>query len=256
MRHGPTMPRSQRKISRSSTGPTTHTAAGNPALRTLATSSSACATGGALKAAAARSVRATGPGRLLDVGSGRGDLGVVLREQGWDVTGLEPSEAACQEARERGVQTVLGTLTTRPASCPASTTLSSFSIARARGRTSDDLAGARGRSGRRPAPRLVAELRLLAASPVRRTLVSPGLSSSPDALHAAGARLCSARGVHAARGGDVDQDRRAAGEPPVPCLRPATVRPWAWEIRRDRRSASPSLRSAPSRTSPQAEATS
>jgi SAM-dependent methyltransferase len=50
------------------------------------------------------------PGRLLDVGSGRGDLGVSLRD--WDVIGLEPSPDACAEATARGVPTVQGTLTT------------------------------------------------------------------------------------------------------------------------------------------------
>ena len=50
------------------------------------------------------------PGRLLDVGSGRGDLGVVAAELGWDVTGLEPSAEAARAARERGVATVVGTL--------------------------------------------------------------------------------------------------------------------------------------------------
>jgi SAM-dependent methyltransferase len=50
------------------------------------------------------------PGRLLDVGSGRGDLGVTLSD--WDVTGLEPSPEACAEARARGVPTIEGTLTT------------------------------------------------------------------------------------------------------------------------------------------------
>ena len=50
------------------------------------------------------------PGRLLDVGSGRGDLGVTLRD--WDATGLEPSPDACAEARARGVPTLQGTLTT------------------------------------------------------------------------------------------------------------------------------------------------
>jgi SAM-dependent methyltransferase len=50
------------------------------------------------------------PGRLLDVGSGRGDLGVTLSD--WDVTGLEPSPDACAEARARGVPTIEGTLTT------------------------------------------------------------------------------------------------------------------------------------------------
>jgi SAM-dependent methyltransferase len=52
------------------------------------------------------------PGRLLDVGSGRGDLGVMLGTRGWDVTGLEPSPEACEEARSRGVRTVEGTLST------------------------------------------------------------------------------------------------------------------------------------------------
>jgi SAM-dependent methyltransferase len=49
-------------------------------------------------------------GRLLDVGAGRGDLGVVLAERGWQVTGLEPSAEACQEGRRRGLQMVRGTL--------------------------------------------------------------------------------------------------------------------------------------------------
>jgi SAM-dependent methyltransferase len=51
-------------------------------------------------------------GRLLDVGSGRGDLGVLLRREGWRVTGIEPSETACEEARTRGVGTEQGTLET------------------------------------------------------------------------------------------------------------------------------------------------
>lgn len=55
-------------------------------------------------------LRETGPGQLLDVGSGRGDLGVVLGERGWRVTGLEPSPEASEEARARGVPTVVGTL--------------------------------------------------------------------------------------------------------------------------------------------------
>jgi SAM-dependent methyltransferase len=57
-------------------------------------------------------LRGLAPGRLLDVGSGRGDLGVVLQARGWEVTGLEPSEAACAEARARGVPTERGTLAT------------------------------------------------------------------------------------------------------------------------------------------------
>jgi SAM-dependent methyltransferase len=58
------------------------------------------------------------PGRLLDVGGGRGDLGVVLRPRGWHVTTLDPSEAACAEARARGVDSVCGTLTTAAGGLP------------------------------------------------------------------------------------------------------------------------------------------
>lgn len=54
------------------------------------------------------------PGRLLDVGGGRGDLGVVLRRRGWSVTSLDPSDLACAEARSRGVDSVCGTLSDPP----------------------------------------------------------------------------------------------------------------------------------------------
>ncbi len=54
------------------------------------------------------------PGRLLDVGSGRGDLGVVLGRSGWRVTGLEPSPEAVAQARKRGVESEEGTLTEGP----------------------------------------------------------------------------------------------------------------------------------------------
>ena len=55
------------------------------------------------------------PGRLLDAGGGRGDLGVVLGPRGWAVTVLDPSPAACAEARERGLEGMAGTLTSPPA---------------------------------------------------------------------------------------------------------------------------------------------
>jgi SAM-dependent methyltransferase len=90
----------------------------NPALRALATLLFRLRYRRALKAPPLGALRAERPGRLLDVGSGRGDLGVVLREQGWDVTGLEPSEDACMEARERGVHSVRGTLTTTARELP------------------------------------------------------------------------------------------------------------------------------------------
>jgi SAM-dependent methyltransferase len=83
----------------------------NPALRALATLLFRLRYRRARKAPPLGALRAAQPGRLLDVGSGRGDLGVVLREQGWDVTGLEPSTDACEEARRRGVRSVCGTLT-------------------------------------------------------------------------------------------------------------------------------------------------
>jgi SAM-dependent methyltransferase len=50
------------------------------------------------------------PGGLLDVGGGRGDLGVVLGPRGWRVTLLDPSPHACTVARGRGVHAVCGTL--------------------------------------------------------------------------------------------------------------------------------------------------
>jgi SAM-dependent methyltransferase len=49
-------------------------------------------------------------GRALDVGCGRGDLGAMLVERGWEVTGVEPSEDACAVARARGVDARCGTL--------------------------------------------------------------------------------------------------------------------------------------------------
>ena len=64
----------------------------------------------ALRRPPLRSLVERRPGRLLDVGSGRGDLGLVLGERGWRVEGLEPSPDACQEARSRGVPTTQGTL--------------------------------------------------------------------------------------------------------------------------------------------------
>jgi SAM-dependent methyltransferase len=64
----------------------------------------------ALRRLPLRSLTERPPGRLLDVGSGRGDLGLILRERGWEFVGLEPSPDACAEARSRGVPTECGTL--------------------------------------------------------------------------------------------------------------------------------------------------
>jgi SAM-dependent methyltransferase len=83
----------------------------SPFLRTLATMLFRARYGLALRVGALRALRSVRRGRLLDVGSGRGDLALVLRDAGWDVTGLEPSGEACEEAEARGVRAVQGTLT-------------------------------------------------------------------------------------------------------------------------------------------------
>jgi SAM-dependent methyltransferase len=50
------------------------------------------------------------PGRLLDVGCGRGDIAATFVDRGWRAVGVEPSAAACAVARERGVDAKEGTL--------------------------------------------------------------------------------------------------------------------------------------------------
>lgn len=50
------------------------------------------------------------PGRLLDVGCGAGELGAWMIRRGWRVDGIEPSAAACERARARGVEARQGTL--------------------------------------------------------------------------------------------------------------------------------------------------
>lgn len=62
-------------------------------------------------------IAALPPGRGLDVGCGRGDLAGGLVGDGWRMTGVEPSAAACAIARERGVDAregVLGTVALEP----------------------------------------------------------------------------------------------------------------------------------------------
>jgi len=58
-----------------------------------------------------RALREIPPGRALDIGCGRGDLAASLQARGWRVTGIEPSEAACRVASDRGVDARHGTLT-------------------------------------------------------------------------------------------------------------------------------------------------
>ena len=50
------------------------------------------------------------PGRVVDVGCGRGDFGAHLIERGWSVTGIEPSGEACAAARSRGIDARQGTV--------------------------------------------------------------------------------------------------------------------------------------------------
>ena len=53
-------------------------------------------------------------GRLVDVGCGRGDLAAAFVRQGWQAIGIEPSAAACEVARARGVDARVGTLANVP----------------------------------------------------------------------------------------------------------------------------------------------
>jgi SAM-dependent methyltransferase len=55
-------------------------------------------------------LRSLAPGRALDVGCGRGDLGAALIRYGWRVAGVEPSGSACETARSRGIDARQGTL--------------------------------------------------------------------------------------------------------------------------------------------------
>ncbi len=57
-----------------------------------------------------KGLRRVEPGRLLDAGCGRGDLGAALMRRGWTVTGLDASARACEEAARRGLDAKLGTL--------------------------------------------------------------------------------------------------------------------------------------------------
>jgi SAM-dependent methyltransferase len=61
-----------------------------------------------------REVWRRGPGRLLDVGCGSGDLAAVFGRHGFAVSGVEPSEAAAGHARSRGVDVHHGTLHDAP----------------------------------------------------------------------------------------------------------------------------------------------
>ena len=66
----------------------------------------------ALRTRPVRAIADRPPGRLVDVGCGRGDLGGYLVDRGWSVTGIEPSANACDAARARGVDARQGTVET------------------------------------------------------------------------------------------------------------------------------------------------
>ena len=50
------------------------------------------------------------PGRVVDVGCGRGDLAAAVARAGWQAAGVELSEEACALARAQGVDARAGTL--------------------------------------------------------------------------------------------------------------------------------------------------
>jgi SAM-dependent methyltransferase len=54
------------------------------------------------------------PGRLLDVGCGRGDLAAWFATRGWSVAGVEPAADAARQAEERGIEMHHGTLDDAP----------------------------------------------------------------------------------------------------------------------------------------------
>jgi len=56
----------------------------------------------------------TPPGRLLDVGCGRGDLAEWFAARGWRVAGVEPAADAVRQAVERGIEMHHGTLDDAP----------------------------------------------------------------------------------------------------------------------------------------------
>jgi SAM-dependent methyltransferase len=64
----------------------------------------------ALRTAPINALRGRSPGRAVDVGCGRGDLGATLAGEGWQMTGIEPSPDACAVAAGRGIDARRGTL--------------------------------------------------------------------------------------------------------------------------------------------------
>lgn len=72
---------------------------------------------GALKRLRVRAIlkRVPGPGAILDVGCGRGDLLELFRRRGWRAVGTQISRTAAEAARsKRGVEVILGELPELP----------------------------------------------------------------------------------------------------------------------------------------------
>ena len=67
------------------------------------------------RAAARRLMRHATPGNLLEVGCATGRRLIDLREIGWRVSGIEPSEEAAERARLLGLSVHVGTLEDAPA---------------------------------------------------------------------------------------------------------------------------------------------
>jgi N-acetylglucosaminyl-diphospho-decaprenol L-rhamnosyltransferase len=61
-----------------------------------------------------REIVRSGPGRILDVGCGRGDLAAAFQRHGWDAYGVEPSAAATASAAAHGVKMHNGPLDDAP----------------------------------------------------------------------------------------------------------------------------------------------
>ena len=69
-------------------------------------------TRGALARAPLAAIAGLTPGRVLDVGCGRGDIAAAFIARGWHATGVDPSESACRMAAAQGVESLRGTLAT------------------------------------------------------------------------------------------------------------------------------------------------
>ncbi len=84
----------------------------NPLVRAISAVIQAYQGHRARRSAPLEAVAALRPGRGVDVGCGRGDVAAMLVARGWAMTGVEPSAAACEAARARGVDARTGVLAT------------------------------------------------------------------------------------------------------------------------------------------------